>query len=401
MLRSVSLLIGLRYAKSNKGSPFLAFINRFSVTGIALGLMALIIVSSVMNGFESQLKQRVLGVLPHFVVDNADPQWRQSFAARSGVDAVTEFLEVEAVIMSASELKPVYVHGVEPQSFDRHSIVAKNMLLGAITDLSMSKYAIVLGRPLAVALNVRLGDQVRVLAPGTSVYGPMGRMPAQRKFIVTGIFDVGSEMDDKVAIMHIRDTRRLLRIRDDSALQSRIYLQDAFEYLPIKQQLQAQQLAFRDWRERQGPLFDAVKMEKNMMALMLLLIIAVAAFNVVSTLVMLVTEKQADIAILRTQGMTAENVMTIFLLNGMYNGVKGTSIGAILGLLVATQLNSILLFLGVPMSLFIPGETLPVAVQPLQILSLILMSLLLCFLATLYPAYKALRLQPASALKQE
>lgn len=400
MVYPVFALIGLRYARASKSSHFIAFINLFSVVGIALGLTALITVSSVMNGFERQLKDRLLGIMPHVVVDtrNQPEQVINALADISQVQASMPFIESEGVMQSKRGLQGVIIQGVNPEDMQNYSVIAQNMLMGKFNDLTPSGYNIIIGRALASKLNLRPGDTTRMISAEASVFSPLGRLPSQRLFNIVGLFDVGSELDDKVVLMHISDAAKLLRKPIAKAAQTRLFLHDAFDYQAVEQQLT---LPSSNWRVRQGPLFDAVKMEKNMMSLMLLLIIAVAAFNIVSALVMVVTEKQGDIAILRTQGMQGGAIVNIFLVNGLYNGLKGTLFGLIGGLLLVTQLNPFLHLINAPIMLGTDGQGLPIDVQWVQVLYMIGLSMSLCFLATLYPAYRALNVQPALALKYE
>ncbi|MEH6713594.1 MAG: FtsX-like permease family protein, partial [Paraglaciecola polaris] len=210
-----------------------------------------------------------------------------------------------------------------------------------------------------------------------------------------------SELDAKVILMNINDSAKLMRNKVNRIAQTRLFLHDPFEYKTVVDSVSQLGLASDDWRTRQGPLFDAVKMEKNMMSLMLLLIIAVAAFNIVSALVMVVTEKKGDIAILLTQGLSRRRIMQVFLFNGLYNGIKGTLFGALGGLLLVSQLNNLLRLFNVPIMAATGGEGLPIIMHWQQIAMLILFSLLLCFAASIYPAYRAVKVDPASALKYE
>ncbi|UAA40243.1 lipoprotein-releasing ABC transporter permease subunit [Paraneptunicella aestuarii] len=397
----VSVFIGWRYANSRKGSHFIAFINFFSITGIALGLAALILVSSVMNGFEGQLKQRILGLLPHFIVNTTHAELPQSIADDEMVKGVIPFAELEAAVQSTSGLKPVIVQGVEARSYDQYASMSEHLLLGNLSRLQPGEFGIVIGRSLAMSLDIQVGEPVRIMTAEGSRYTLLGRIPSQRKFKVVGIFEMGSELDSSVVLMNIADLARLLRKPQSEIEQSRLFLQDPFDYMNMRTQLDKAGFQYHDWRERQGPLFDAVKMEKNMMLLMLLLIVAVAAFNIVSALVMVVTEKQGDIAILQTQGMSRTSVLMIFLVNGLSNGIKGTLIGSAIGLILAFNINEILLMLGVPMHLYLPEARLPILVQNQQVTAMIALSLLLCFSASLYPAYRASKVKPANALRYE
>ena len=398
----VSLYIGLRYARTGKSSHFISFINLFSVVGIALGLMALITVASVMNGFELQLKERLLGIMPHIIVDTTQAEDTatavKQLAEIDGVKSTSAFIESEGVLQSKRGIQGVVIQGVDPIVMAQDSVIAKNMIRGDFSDLQQGQYNIIIGQALATKLKLRQGDKTRVISAASSVYTPVGRMPSQRLFKVAGVFNVGSQLDDKVILMHLSDSAKLLRKPTNRVLQSRLFLDDAFNYLQVEKHIS---LPTVNWRTRQGPLFDAVKMEKNMMSLMLLLIISVAAFNIVSALVMVVTEKQGDIAILRTQGMTGTEILGIFLINGLYNGVKGTLFGLAGGLLLVNLINPFLFLIEAPVAMAIDGAGLPVDMQWGQILSMVVLSISLCFIATIYPAYKALSVKPALALKYE
>jgi len=481
MFYPLSAFIAYRYAKSNKQSQtsFVSFINRFSVAGIALGLMALIIVVSVMNGLEGQLKQRILGIVPHIEITETpiasareitetpnsnvretiktptqnslevsktptsissnigETPTQSSVAANESKDAKKDtktpisntikphqrslgeisktpitsvvanmaYREAEAVVQSRSELRGVQIHGIEPEVMLEHTLVASHMEQGRFSDLAEGSFTAIIGRSLAIKLDARVGDRLRVMVAGASVYTPFGRMPSQRLITVVGVFDMGSQMDDKVMYMNLHDVNRLMRDPKGTGQSLRLFLNDAFNYLSVVNYLtDTMGVSVNDiktWRERQGPLFDAVKMEKNMMALMLLLIIAVAAFNIVSALVMVVTEKQGDIAVLQTQGMLPRTIMWIFVLNGLFNGIKGAGIGLILGIVITFQLNNILDVIGSPLALAADGRGLPIEMDAVQIVSITLLSLLLCVLASVYPARKAMKIAPSQALQNE
>jgi lipoprotein-releasing system permease protein len=403
MFYPLSAFIGLRYAKASKGSHFIAFINFFSVAGIALGLMALITVLSVMNGFEGELKLRNLGITPHILVQNKPDVdiSADMFNRIEGVVTSVQQIDSEGIVQSSEGLKGVMFQGIQPDIMQRSSIIAKNMLVGQFTDLVKGEYGIVIGRALSIKLNLRIGEQARLIASENSYFGPFGRIYSQRVFRVVGIFNMGSALDDKAILMHIDDLARLLRSKTSSLAQTRLFLKDAFNYKSVVQALDKEGYSSTNWRDQQGVLFDAVKMEKNMMSLMLLLIISVAAFNIVSALVMVVTEKQGDIAILLTQGMTRNNIMGIFLFNGVYNGIKGTAIGVVAGVLFVSQINNLVKLFNLPIFLSPDGQGVPTDLQWQQVVFLIGTSLILCFLASLYPAYRAVKVNPADALKYE
>lgn len=395
----VPAFIALRYATAGKQNSFVSFINKFSVAGIALGLAALIIVLSVMNGFESQLKQRVLGIVPQ-VVAYAPPK-DNAVNSLPGVRATMAFRETEGVIQSRQGLRGVQIHGIDADVMSSQSIVSDNLLTGRFSDLTDRAFHIIIGRALASQLDVRPGDRLRVMLAGASIYTPFGRMPSQRLVTVSGIYDLGSQMDSKVVYMSMSDLTRLMRLRADNPATTRLFLEDAFAYQQVVDVLDERGITSDNWRSRQGPLFDAVKMEKNMMFLMLLLIIAVAAFNIVSALVMVVSEKQGDIAILQTQGMTGPRMMSVFMLNGLFNGVKGAFIGLVAGVGIVVNLNSLLGLLGISLALSADGTGVPVVLEWSQVVLVTAFSLVLCVLASVYPATRALRVNPATALQNE
>lgn len=401
MFYPISAFIGLRYARASKGNPFIAFINAFSVAGIALGLTALITVSSVMNGFEGELKKRILGINPHMLVHTTAADKVEQLNQLPHVVASSAMIETQGLLQSPRTLHGVMIQGIDPQTMPDNAIIASHMMLGELGELKSGDYGLVLGRPLASLLGLGLGDKVRLLSAEASVYTPLGQVPSQRQFVITGVFDVGSELDDKVVLIHLDDAARLLRGKTEELAATRLFLDDAFSWQSVKGRVDELGLTSSNWRERQGPLFDAVNMEKNMMALMLVLIIAVAAFNIVSAMVMVVSEKRGDIAILRTQGLPGASLIRVFMINGLYNGLKGTLLGLLGGLLLSNQLNPLLGLLGIHLIATPDGEGLPVEIQSHQVALMLFLSLLLSLLATLYPAMRAARVQPAQALRDE
>jgi lipoprotein-releasing system permease protein len=394
----IAFFIGMRYSKTSTKKSFVAFINMFSVIGITLGIAALITVLSVMNGLEGQLKQRILGILPHIVVELDETQ---ALETHSQVKSISRFIEQEAIIQSRSNLKGVFIQGVESDALKGSSIIADNMLAGSYSDMQAGSFNVVISRVLANQMDVRIGAKLRVISTVASTYSPFGRLPSQRLVTISGIFEVGSEMDDKVILIHVSDLAKLSRKPLDTFTSTRIDLIDAFKFEEVTDSFDQEGLAYTTWRDRQGQLFDAVKMEKNMMSLMLLLVIAVAAFNVISALVMVVSEKTADIAILQTQGLNTSNIMLIFILNGLFNGVKGILFGLILGMVLVTQLNPFLSLIGSPLSFGPNGQGLPIAVNTLQVFLISVGSLFLCILATIYPASQAAKIQPARSLQEQ
>ncbi|TKB58528.1 lipoprotein-releasing ABC transporter permease subunit [Ferrimonas aestuarii] len=410
MSPSVSLFIGLRYWRARKDTQFVSFITFFSVVGIALGVAALIIVTSAMNGLEGRLKHRLLGTVPQVVVTPSKPvsdyqPLLDQVANHQGVRGGVPLVATEAMLQGDGQLSAVQLLGVEPAQELEFSGIGNHMLQGSLADLTPGKYGIVLGSKLVRDLNLMLGDRIKVISATGASYGPMGRVPSQRNFTLVGVFEIGAQVDGALAYIHVNDAAKLTRIGSGKVSSLRLYLDDAFAAPQIAQELKAQfesaadTVNISDWRQQYGTLFSAVKMEKNMMALLLTLIIAIAAFNVVSALVMMVTDKTADIAILKTMGLGRAQVMGVFSVQGMTSTVLGVLIGGAVGFVVALNLQNVLSALGI--WLLPPGQALPVIINYGQIATIMLGALLLSYLATLYPAWRASKIQPAEALRYE
>jgi len=409
LFQSVSFFIGLRYSRSRSSTGFISFITFFSIAGIFLGVASLIIVVSVMNGFENELKTRILGIVPHIVIDAKQaefPHWqaeRQRLLKLNHVKQVSPLLSNEALIQSSTSLQGVMLQGIIPK-YEQQNILNKHMVAGSLDSLEQAGYNVILGTSLARELDVTYGDKVRLVLPNQTLFTPMGRIPMQRTFTVSGLFNMGSQVDDSVIYIHARKGAKLLRKKGDGITQLRLYLDDAFNAKQVASQLNidSEHYQVTTWNNSQGALFTAVKMEKNMMWLMLSLIIAVAAFNIVSALVMVVIEKQGEIAILQTLGLSQAGVVKIFITQGMLNGLWGVMLGAIAGVLLALNLNTILGFFGV--NIFGAGyasQTLPVQIESHQIFFILLSALLMSFVSTLYPAFRASKTQPAEVLRNE
>ncbi|WP_305817848.1 lipoprotein-releasing ABC transporter permease subunit LolC [Photobacterium leiognathi] len=401
MFHPVSFFIGLRYLRGRSGDRFSRFVSYMSTAGITIGVMALITVMSVMNGFEDQLKGRILGVLPQAVVSSADGRVPLSENAPEvlkklpHVVNVTAITRGEAIIQSASSITAGTMIGIEPNQYEP---IAKHLMVGSLSSLTQGSFKVIIGQAMAVSLGVQPGDKIRLMVTSASQFTPLGRMPSQRNFEVAGIYDTGSDVDQQLVYTNISDAGRLLRYKLDQMTGWRLYLDDPFTVPELKEKL-PNDWTWSDWRDQRGELFQAVKMEKNMMGLMLGLIIGVAAFNIISALVMVVMEKQSEVAILKTQGMTHRQVLTIFMVQGASSGVIGALLGGLLGALVAHNLNSILSVLGVDLASI--GGTLPSVIEPLQILLVILGAISLSLLATVFPSYRAAAVRPAEALRYE
>ncbi len=402
MFHPLPIFIGLRYLKGRSGDRFSRFVSAMSTAGITIGVLALIIVISVMNGFEQQLKDRILGVLPQALITQQDGPFTQPDAPPAALSALPQvnravpLTRAEAVLQSAGALAAGSMLGVEPEGYEP---LAAHMVQGQVADLTPGSYRVILGNGMAQQLGVKVGDKVRLMVTSVSVYTPLGRIPSQRNFIVSGIYFTGSDVDKSLVLTNIADAGRLLRYKPEAFTGWRLFLDDPFSVTALAQSDLPDSFRWSDWRDQRGELFQAVKMEKNMMGLMLGLVVGVAAFNIISALIMVVMEKQAEVAILKTQGMTSQQVLLTFIVQGASSGVIGAVTGGILGTLLALNINSILSLLGVDLASL--GGSLPVDVKPFQVAIVIIGAICLSLLATLFPSYRAAAVRPAEALRYE
>jgi lipoprotein-releasing system permease protein len=412
------VLIGLRYTRAGRRvrrrNAFISFISAASMAGIALGVMALIVVLSVMNGFQNEVRDRMLSVLPHIEIQSEHgtiADWQalvQTLGRAPGVVAAAPVLESQAMFVRDGVVRGALIEGVDPALEPKVSEVLRHLQGAPVTALTDGSFGIVLGVDLARALGVGPGDPLTLVAPQGS-FTPAGVLPRVKQFHVIATFESDHyEYDSALAVINLADAQRVFRQDGPNAVRLRIAdMQRAPE---VAQRLTAslgRELWARDWTTQNKVWFAAVKVEKRMMLVILTLIVAVAAFNLVSTLVMTVTEKQSDIAILRTLGASPRSIMGIFILQGGLIGIFGTLLGVAGGLLLACNLGVIVpaierLF-GVhfldPSIYFI--SALPSDPQAADIVPIVLISLLLSLLATLYPSWRASRVQPAQALRYD
>ncbi|MFV0576783.1 MAG: lipoprotein-releasing ABC transporter permease subunit LolC [Vibrio sp.] len=407
MFHPTSAFIGLRYLKGRSGDKFSRFVSYMSTAGISIGVLSLVTVLSVMNGFEGQLKQKILGVLPQAVISQSNDKTELTATPPEflkqipHVEAISPVVRSEAIIQSASKLSAGLMVGIEPNENDP---IAQRMMMGSIADLKAGTYNVFLGHTLARTLKVNMGDKVRLMVTNASQFTPLGRIPSQRNFTVAGIFNTGSDVDGMLMVTNISDAGRLLRYTEKTVSGWRLFFNDPFVVADLARQVETNSLLpdgwhWSDWRDQRGELFQAVRMEKNMMGLMLGLIIAVAAFNIISALIMVVMEKQSEVAILKTQGMSNHQILAIFMVQGASSGVIGAIVGGILGTLLAANLNTVMEVLG--LSLFNASTQLPVVISPVQIFVVIVLAIALSLLATLFPSYRAAAVKPAEALRYE
>ena len=383
--------------------------------GIALGVTTLITVISVMNGFEKELRARILGAISHATIQPLDrplDQWQQVISdmnARDDVIAAAPYIEVGAWLQ-ANGSNGALVRGVDPAYEATVSDVATSMVNGSLDDLRDGEYGLVLGIGLAVRLRVGVGDRVTVIAPRLKA-SPFGASPLMKRFTVVGMFEFGEhENDTGLAMIHIADAARLLRMPDKSIGGIRLKLEDLDTAWWVAREISNQldgAYRVRDWSQERGNLFQAVKTEKSVMWVILSLIIAVAAFNIISMLVMVVTDKQSDIAIMKTMGARAGTIMRVFVVQGSLIGVIGTLLGVTGGILLAQNIATVMPFLErvfgfslFPQDIYYITE-LPSDLRKSDVIGFAMMSLGMSFLSTLYPAWRASKTHPAEALRYE
>ena len=409
--------IGWRYTRAGRAgrrNGFISFISLVSMLGIALGVAALIIVLSVMNGFQSEVRDRMLSVIAHIeVYDNSGsalPDWRATAAAAKQNPAVVgaaPFVAAQALVGRGDELRGAVVRGIDPAEEGQVTELARTQA-PLLAKLVAGEWGVVLGGELARILRAVPGDKITLVSPNGQVT-PAGVVPRLKQFTLVGTFEAGHyEYDSGLALIHIDDAARLFRVEGPTGVQLRLKdAQDArFEGAQLQRSL-GPGVAVRDWTRTNRNWFDAVQIEKRLMFIILTLIVAVAAFNLVSTLVMTVTDKRADIAILRTLGASPRSIMGIFMVQGALAGIIGTFSGVALGLLVAFNIDVIVpaieRALGVA---FLPGSIYVISRMPSQplaadIVPIVVISLLLSFAATVYPSWRASRVNPAEALRYE
>lgn len=401
MHQPVALFIGLRYMRGRAADRFGRFVSWLSAIGITLGVMALVTVLSVMNGFERELENSILGLMPQALITtpqgSLNPQTLSaaSFSGLTGVRRIAPLTTGDVVLQSARSVAVGVMLGVNP---DEQEPLANYLTHGAsLQQLQPGQYQAILGEQLANQLGVKPGDQLRLMVTSASQLTPMGRVPSQRLFTVVGTFYAHSEVDGYQLLVNQQDASRLMHYPLGNITGWRLWLDQPLAVDTLSQQTLPSGTVWKDWRERKGELFQAVRMEKNMMGLLLSLIVAVAAFNIITSLGLLVMEKQGEVAILQTQGLTRRQIMAVFMVQGGGAGVVGALVGAILGMVLASQLNTLIPMLG----LLIDGGSLPVQIQPLQVIAIALVAMLLALLSTLYPSWRAAATHPAEALRYE
>ena len=409
------LLVGLRYTRAKRRNRFIGINSLVSMIGIFVGVWALIVVLSVMNGFQKEVRTRILGVASHVQIssiDNRLPDWRSVAALAAQhprVRATAPFVQAQAMLAAGQAVRGAVVRGILPEEEEKVADIGQHMRSGSLADLRPGEFGVVLGADLARGLGVLPGDKLALVAP-QGLVTPAGVIPRLKQFTVVGSFEVGmADADAGLALVHLRDAQTLYQL-GDAVSGVRLRLDDLFAARSVARELMTrlpQNVFASDWTRSHANFFRAVEIEKRMMFIILTLIILVAAINIISTLVVAVTDKQADIAILRTLGAAPGSVMQIFIVQGMVIGTVGTLIGAGLGIVTALNIDVIVPAIESAFNIkFLSKDVylipeLPSDLQAGDVGAIVLMALGLSFFATLYPSWRAARVNPAEALRYE
>ncbi len=415
MFRPLSVYIGARYTRAKRRNHFISFISMTSMLGVALGVAALITVLSVMNGFEKELRERILGMTSHAFVTGSDgtlADWEKAEVLIEGFPRVVNtapFVEGQAMLNQGSRVRGTQIRGVDPALEPKVSSIGDKIIQGRFDSLQPGSYGIILGKDLAIAMGVGTGDKITVITPHVTPT-PAGVIPRLKRLTVSGVFEIGMyEYDSALAIMNIEDAADLFRI-PGKVTGLRLQLDDVYQAPRITRELlQTLPAEYRaaDWTYQHANFFRALKTEKTVMFVILMLIVAVAAFNIVSTLVMMVTDKYADIAILRTLGMSPGGIMGIFMVQGIVIGLIGTILGVIGGVILALNVSNIIAWIETILGYqFLPAEVyyisdLPSDLHWNDVTVIGITAFVLSILSTIYPSWRAAQVKPAEALRYD
>lgn len=415
MIKPLELMIGLRYTRAKRRNHFISFISMTSMLGIILGVWALITVMSIMNGFHKDLRDRILFVVPHVTISDFDgylDDWQavsKRVSSYPQVQAQAPFVLGQGMITKGSQVTGALIRGIDVEQERAVSEVLDHIVEGDSAALQSGSFGIILGINLARSLGVSLGEKVTVVSPSGKVT-PAGLLPRLKRFTVVGLFQINMyEYDNGIALIHIDDAAKLLSL-EDKVSGLRLKLDDVEEARRFRSEISQQlngEFQVRDWTMEHANFFRALEIEKRVVFIVLLLIIAVAAFNIVSTLVMIVTDKQADVAILMTLGMSPASIMKVFMIQGSIIGVIGILLGGVIGVITSLNVETIIPALEnffntelFPLDVYVISDF-PADMRWADVLRVISAALLMSFLATLYPAWRASRVQPAEALRYE
>ncbi|MCX8712010.1 lipoprotein-releasing ABC transporter permease subunit LolC [Gilliamella sp. B2969] len=400
IFRPLVFYIGLRYVYGQKTDGFGRFVSWLSMIGIMLGSIGLIVVLSVMNGLENQMQNSILKFFPQAQITSTqgriDPNLTPStlFNSIKGVNRITPLVTGDVILQSEQSITVSTLMGITAEDEDP---INDYIYSGSIADLQAGQYNVILGQTLANQLGVTVGDKIRLMVTDASQITPVGRIPSQRLFNIVGLFSVNHDINQALIYINQSDARNLLRYPANMITSWRLFLDNPLNIAAVTNTPLPDGLIFNDWRAKRGELFQAIKMEKNVMGLLISLIVIVAAFNIITSLSLLVMEKQGEVAILKTQGLSRFKIMLIFIIQGASSGVMGTLLGSIIGLILALNLNELMQVLGLSFA----GIELPSLVEPSQIIFIIIGLLMLSLISTIYPAYRAANIQPAEALRYE
>ncbi|BBP43544.1 lipoprotein-releasing ABC transporter permease subunit [Thiosulfativibrio zosterae] len=408
-------LLGFRYTRAKRRNGFISFISLSSMLGIGLGVAALITIMSIMNGFQSELRDRILGMTAHMNLSESNDRlthWPELYEMVKSIPEVTGAapnITEQGMLTNDQRVKGVMVRGVLPEYEQQVSDVDGKMIVGKLADLKAKEYSIILGAELALSLGVSVGDKVTLLAPQGSV-SPMGIVPRIKRFTVVGMFKAGMyEYDSGLALIHLEDAKKIFKYDDEVGV-LQLKLLDMFDLGRVRNaiaQKAESTLYMRDWTQQHANFFKAIEMEKRMMFIVLALIIMVAAFNIVSTMVMVVTDKQKDIAVLRTIGASPMSIQRIFIVQGLIIGIIGSLLGLAGGISLALNIDVIVPFIEQMLGVhFFPADIYYISAVPSELhwddVWLVSgLAFVLTLLATLYPAWRASKTQPAEALRYE
>ncbi|MBE8215500.1 MAG: lipoprotein-releasing ABC transporter permease subunit [Endozoicomonadaceae bacterium] len=415
MFRPLALFLGYRYTRTKNTNPFIAFISSMAMLGLSLSVAILIIVMSVMNGFDQQLKTRILGTVPHAILQSENHQiisWMDvmdTLQTIPGIIATAPLTQVTALMSINENTIPMAIHGIDPKFEKKVSQVADSFKIGHWEDLTPSSFNLFLDFSLADKLNIQIGDKVTITLPSANI-NPLGFFPEIKRFTVIGFFESHNQIDEAIAYTHWQDAGALIKLQTNEVQSLRVKVDDLLNATQIVKQATPKldpSYFMTDWSQQYSQLFSAVRLEKIMVGLLLSFLIAIAAFNLICTLAMTVNNKKADIAILKTIGCSSKQIMGIFMTQGFIIACTGIIIGLILGLLGATYIDLIFSKIQACLGIQILEansywiQYLPSDIQTQDIYTILLISFVLCGLATLYPAWRASKISPADILRDE
>lgn len=417
-MSGTALYIGKRYASMRSSNLLVSFIARLSVIGLCLSVTILITVFSVMNGFDRELRERILALVPHVTISSPQneplmntEQWQDTqrlIESDPRVQATAPLLQLQGMLLANGNSRGILLNGIDPALEGRVSILSNFVEQGSLADLQTGSFGILIGSGLAEDLQLAVGDELTLVSTYLNIT-PLGEFPRQRRFTVSGIFDVGSQLDSNLALVHLADAQLLYRL-GDRIHGLRIQLVDLFDSAPVIRSLQnriAGDYLYSNWTREYGNIYDNIQLSKSMVGLLLFLLIAVAAFNIVVSLFMIVRDKEGDIAILRTMGASLGNIRNIFLIQGLLISLIGTLAGVVLGIFASLGISDFVAWLESVLNVqFLSADIYPINYLPSQLLlsdmlGVVVVTIFLSLLATLYPAWSSARVDPAQTLRYE